>query len=273
MNRNEKIALAFTIILLASIGIFAYFYYFNPQPITFQFGDQFTQKAETPYGESLEIKLNVGGQTTSESASWLASYQDSTSQNVYTVNGVYKSQEQVTLSYGLSVSYANVENIKATVKIKAIDSSDSSSYEYVLANAKSLSGASPISDSGSTQVSITQHLTDAQASTTSATINYEVYCQVTATGTVSGQTLTATIPYTQFDSLTYEQSTESASADVSPTVSVASWQEDLKKPEYLTIIGLVVLLVILLIIPKKHSESSEKKTRKKKGSKGTKKSS
>jgi len=267
MNRKERIALALTIILLASIGGFVYYYYYNnPQIITFNFGDQYTQKAETPYGESLEIHLDVGGETSSESASWMASYQDSESQNVYTVDGVYKSQEKVTLSYSLSVTYANVENIKATVKIKAVDNSDSSSYEYILANSKTLSGASPITDSGSTQVSITQHLTDIQASTSGATVNYEVYCQVTATGTVSGQTLTATIPYTQFDSLTYEKSTESASADVSPTVSVASWIDELQKPEYLTIIALSVLLVILLVIPKKQEKKKGKGKRTKKSS-------
>jgi len=150
------------------------------------------------------------------------SYSDSESQNVYEVDGTYKSQEQVTLSYSLSVSYSNVENIQATVKIKAIDSGDNSYYEYALASSKTLSGSSPISDSGSTQKSITQHLTDIDASLTGATVNYQIYCQVTATGTISGDTLTAEVAYTQFGSLEYQRSTESSSAEVTPTVSVAS---------------------------------------------------
>jgi len=198
--------------------------------------------AETPYGERLQIKLNTGTET-SGSASWLASYSDTASQNVYTVDGTYVDQEQVTLSYSLSVSYSNVENIQATVKIKAVDSADSSYYEYVLANAKSLSGTSPISDSGSTTCSIVSHLTDCDASTTSATINYEIYCKVTGTGSISGQTLTAEVPYTQFASHSYQRSTEEATATVTPSISVQSWYDIVNSPEAAAI-AVTALLVI-----------------------------
>ena len=252
LTRTEReIILAGTIIIIclaAAIG--AYLYFKGQQPITHEFGSEYSQTAETPYGESLEINLNVGGETSSKS-SWLASYSDSASQQVYTVDGTYVSQEQVTLGYSASISYTNVNNIKITVKIKAIDSADSSYYEYVLANAKSLSGSSPISDSGSTQASISQHLSDCDASTSDATIYYQVYAKVTGTGTISGATLTAEIPYTQFASKHYVQSTESTSADVSPTVSVASWTETLQQPEMLVIIALAVLALIIAVAPRK----------------------
>ena len=252
MTRTEReIILAGTIIIICLAGaIGAYLYFKGQQPITHRFGGEYSQSAETPYGENLEINLNVGGETSSES-SWLASYSDSASQQVYTVDGTYASQEQVTLGYSASISYSNVENIKITVKIKAIDSDDSSYYEYVLANAKSLSGSSPISDSGSTQASISQHLSDCDASTSDATIYYQVYAKVTGTGTISGATLTAEIPYTQFASKHYVQSTESTSADVSPTVSVASWTETLQQPEMLVIIALAVLALIIAVAPRK----------------------
>ncbi|MEM1661015.1 MAG: hypothetical protein QXR17_07765 [Candidatus Bathyarchaeia archaeon] len=148
----------------------------------------------------------------------------SASQNVWTVNGTYKSQAQVTLGYSLQVSYANVQNIQIVqLYIKAVDAADSSSYTYTLANNKALSGGSPISDSGSTQKSISQHLTDAQASTTNAQIKYYIYCKVQAQGTISGQTLVAEVTETWFATLNYQQSTEQTQATVTPSVNVASW--------------------------------------------------
>ena len=252
LTRTEReIILAGAIIIIclaAAIG--AYLYFKGQQPITYQFGgNEYSQSAETPYGESLEINLRAGGETSS--SSWLASYSDSTSQQVYTVNGTYKSQEQVTLGYSLSISYSNVNNIQVTVKIKSVDTADNSYHEYVLANAKSVSGSSPISDSGSTSRSIYDHLSDTGASTTDATLTYYVYCKVTGTGTISGSTLTAEIPYTKFTALDYTRHTESASADVNPTVSVASWTETLQQPEMLVIIALAVLALIIAVAPRK----------------------
>jgi len=209
-----------------------------------------TASDSTPYGESIDIKIGSGSQTTGQAslitvalpASWLASYSDSSSQNVYTVDGVYKSQEQVTLSYSLTVTYANVNNLAATVKIRAIDTADSSSYDYILANSKALTGASPVTDSGQVQKSINQHLTDIQASTSGATVEYQIYAQVTGTGTVSGETLTATVPFTQFGQLTYSQSSESSSAEVTPQVSVASYVDEASSALYDNLWLIVVAL-------------------------------
>jgi len=194
-----------------------------------------TNSAEdsTPFGEELSINLGSSSSTSatasmwdkSQLAAWLA-YVDSDSQNVYEVNSTYKSQEIVTLGYSLSVTYSNVNNIEATVKIKAIDNADSSEHEYTLANAKSLSGASPINDNDDTTPSISAHLTSVDASATDATIYYQVYAQVTADGTISGETLTATIPYTKFGALHFERSSESSEANVTPSVSVSSMIDD-----------------------------------------------
>lgn len=195
-----------------------------------------TSEAEdsTPFGESLEISLGSSSSTSqtasyltrSQLAAWLASYSDTDSQDVYSVNSTYKSQEQVTLEYSLSVTYNQVSSIQATVQIKAIDDADSSEHIYTLANSKSLSGGSPISDSGSTAPSISAHLSDIVASSTDATIRYQIYCQVTGTGDVSGESLTATVPYTNFGCLHYEQTSESSEANVTPSVSVASMVDD-----------------------------------------------
>jgi len=215
---------------------YAYMVYATPIPITGASNSgASSSKAETPYGEKLEISLGSGTETSGEAsflkirsptaASWFASYDNTDSQNVYQVNGTYKSQEQVTIEYSLSVTYANVASISATVKVKAYEAATpANNHEYTLANGKSLSGGSPIADSGSTVPSIVQHLTDVGGSTTSEEVGYEIYCQVTATGSISGDTLTATIPYTHFGGFNFQQSSESSTAQVTPTISAANWE-------------------------------------------------
>ena len=223
MKTNQRKLLVFSVIAILLVGYIA----FAPIAIAgAQTSGSNSAAASTPYGESLEIEIGSGSSTSGSASimtgSWLASYSGSDTQNVYDVDGTYKSQEQVTLSYGLSVTYSNVASIVTTVKIKAIDGADVSMYEYVLATDKSLTGASPISDSGNVVKSIATHLTEITASATGATVTYEIYCQVTAIGSVSGETLTATVAYTQFGSMVYTRTSESSSAAVTPTVSVAS---------------------------------------------------
>jgi len=247
---KTTVALILLTVALAVFGAWYYFFYTEPVSGAVVSGET-SAKAETPYGESLEIKLSAGGETT---GCWRASYTDSSSQNVYTVDGVYKSQEQVALSYSLTVTYSNVENIQVVeLYIKAVDTADQSSYKYTLASAKALSGTSPISDSGSTTRSITDHLNDIQGSTTDCTVDYYIYCKVQGTGTVSGQTLTAEITETKFATLHYVQETESAEASVTPSVSVASWWEFAASPEGLAIIALVILIIAVAVAykPKK----------------------
>lgn len=211
-------------------------------------GGTSTAEAETPYGESLNIELTSDSSTSGAASwlnSWMASYQDSDSQNVYTVNSTYKSQEQVTLQYSASVTHSNVESITITAKIKAIDKGTPANFhEYALATAKALSGASPISDSGSTVPTILAHLTSVGGSTTSETVQYQIYAQVSATGSISGDTLTATIAYTPFGTLVYTQSSESSAADVTPTVSVASFLDDALGLPGETIMNALVVMTV-----------------------------
>jgi len=225
---KQKQILVFSII---SILIIAYIFFTPVQLAGATQQGSNTAEASTPYGESIEIQIGSGSTTTGQASiidvaktSWQASYSDTDSQNVYDVDGTYKSQEQVTLSYSLSVTHSNVESITTTVKIKAIQNDTPTNYnEYILANTKTLTGTSPITDNDQTQRTISEHLaTDIGAPASGATINYQIYCQVTATGTVSGETLTATVNYTEFGSLTYTRTSESSSAEVTPTVSVAS---------------------------------------------------
>ncbi|MFH2110408.1 MAG: hypothetical protein ABIJ47_03995 [Candidatus Bathyarchaeota archaeon] len=230
MNKDRKLLLVGLFIALLAIGWIA----LTPIVVTgARVQGSGSAEATTPYGESISIRIGSGTSTSGQAsvidfvmpASWLA-YVGGDTQDVYDVDGAYKSQEQVTLSYSLSVTYSNVNTIKATVKIKATDNADQSMYEYTLATQKALSGASPIADNGQVQKSITDHLTEITASTTGATVKYEIYCQVTGTGATSGETLTATVAYTQFGQMVYTRTTESSSADVTPTVSVASWVDD-----------------------------------------------
>ncbi len=251
MEDNRRIL--FFLVLLITLGG-AIYVVINPTLVSGAItGLTSEAEATTPYGESLGIEL-TSGTSTSGTASmlniWTASYQDSTSQDVYDVNGTYKSQEEVTLEYSASVTYASVSNIEITAKIKAIDKGTPANFnEYTLASSKSISGASPISDDGSTTPSIVQHLTDIGGSTTSETVQYQIYAQVTATGTVSGDTLTATIEYTPFGTLVYTQTSESSQAEVTPTVSVASFIDDyLGLPGETIMTTLAIMTVIATII-------------------------
>jgi len=125
LNQRQKIL---GVILIAVICVSAGVYIYMPQVIPGASATGTTgSSAETPFGERLEIKLTSGSETSGTASFFTASYQDSESQNVYEVDDVYKQQEQVTLSYSLSVTYSNVENIEIdTLYIKAVDDSDSS---------------------------------------------------------------------------------------------------------------------------------------------------
>ena len=256
MNRDRKLLLVILVVALLVIGWIAL------TPILVagaKIQGSGSAETTTPYGESISIRIGSGTSTSGQAsvidyvmpASWLA-YVGSASQDVYDVDGVYKSQEQVTLSYTSSVTYTSVTNIAETVKIKATYSTYN--FEYALATGKALSGTSPISDSGSTVKTIATHLTDVTCPLTGGTVTYEIYCQVTATGSVSGETLTATVAYTQFGSMVYTRTTESGSADVTPTVSVASWVDDalgLPQGSAITIVAIAAVIAAYKVV-KRH---------------------
>ena len=246
MNNDRKLLLGLAIVLVL-VGAGAYIALAQPDFIPGgSVSGTSSSSAETPYGESIEISIGSESETSGSAswfeqhpeavgswfvqspdqfASWFASYSDSTSQNVYEVDGTYKSQEQVTLSADLAVTHSNIASMTATVKIKASDNGDptTNNHEYTLANAEDIYSASPTSDTWSTTPSISSHLTDIGGSTTSITVDYDIYCEVVAVGSISGDTLTAEVPYTNYGSLAYAQSSESNDATVTPSVSVSSW--------------------------------------------------
>jgi len=278
MERRQYLVAGVVVLLLLSVGVYLY----APQLIPGALAQTTSASSDsTPFGESLEISLDSGAETSGSASFFTGSFQGSESQNVYEVNSTYKSQELVTLEYSLSVTYSNVDTIvNVKTAITAIDTLDQSEYEYILASSKGLSGGSPIADSGDIEKSISVHLTDAGASVTSATIDYKIYCQVTAVGTTSGQTLTATIALTQFGTLVYLRTSESSQADVTPTVSVAGWADDLSTrigtvvSPFLTWDGITfmavggVLMVGLIYVVDRKSSSSKKGKSKKRNSKG-----
>ena len=253
MDRDRKLLL---VVSVAALVIIAYIIFTPIVVAGARLKGENYAEASTPYGESISIKIGSGAETSGEAsvvdfvapASWLA-YVGSESQQVYDVDGTYKSQEVVTMSYSLSVTYTSVESITATVTVKAVY--DVNDHEYPLASSKALTGVSPISDSGSTTPSITTHLTALTCPLTGGTVTYEIYAQVTATGTVSGETLTATVPYTQFGSLVYTRTTESSEAQVTPTVSVASWMDDalgLPQGSAITIVAIAAAIVAYKVV-------------------------
>ena len=252
MNDNRRI-LVFLLLAAIMVGCLAYYLGYPQMILGASTGGTSAAEDSTPYGESISITLGSESSTSGTAsimASWLASYQDNDQQDVYEVNSTYKSQEIVTIEYDLDVTYSNVNTIKATVKIDALDkSTPANHHEYTLANEKPLSGTSPISDDGSTAPSIIAHLTDVGGSTTDETVQYKIYCQVTALGAVSGETLTATISYTAFGTLQYVKSSESSTADVVPAINVTSWLDEmLGLPGETVLTTLAVMTVAATVI-------------------------
>lgn len=254
MKDNRRI-LVFLLLAVIVVGCLAYYLGVPQMLLGASAGGTSAAEDSTPYGESISITLGSESSTSGTAsimASWVASYQDNDQQDVYEVNSTYKSQEVVTIEYDLDVTYSNVDTIKATVKIDALDKGTPANHkEYTLADEKGLSGASPISDDDSTAPSISTHLTDIGGSVTDETVQYKIYCQVTALGTVSGETLTATIAYTPFGTLHYVKSSESSTADVVPAINVTSWLDEalgLPGETVLTTLAVVAALATAVIV-------------------------
>ena len=251
MKVNKKLLAIFIIVLIvAGIGI----YWFVPKKGA-EFGGEYKATAETPYGEKLTIKLNLGGGT--RQASFFAGYTDTVSQNVWTVDGTYKSQGKITFSVTVTITGNKITNAKIeNCYIKAVDTADSSSYSYTFDTypvSVSLSGYQGTWSPDSITKTLDQHVSDIQAST-SCTVDYYIYCKVSAVGEISGQTLYAEITETKFKTLQLEKQTEETTAEVTPSVSTSSWLEE----NYKFIIGFSMVAVIAVIIFVKQEESGRK---------------
>jgi len=203
----------------------------------------------TAYGEYIDVKVNVGGET---SGSWTGAYTGSAESQVYTVDGTYYSQQKISISLSITITYSKVSGITiVSAYVKAVDTADSSSFNPISvsnfdweANGLS-SGQSKSWSYGPTGIS--SFLSSAGASTSSATIDFYVYVKVQGTGTVSGETLTAEITEQKFDSHQFVLETQSTTAEATPSVSFSSWVASwgiIATGSVLLIIGVIVGYVL-----------------------------
>lgn len=244
-SRNKK-KLAILAVLVVLIAVIAYF--FLAQPQGHSFFKTLYGSAETPYGEKLTVRINVGGKT---KASFQASISESTSQTKYTANGTWKSQSLIQFQVQISVSGTNVQNIKTyELKIKAIDAADSSNYVYDASGTYTLPDLITSGTSGSktytfpsSAFAIETHLSNCGASTSDANIDYYVRVVVKATGTKSGQTLTVTIDYTKFMRIHFVKETESTETTATPNVLVTSFFT-LQNAAYAAIIAGIIIIIL-----------------------------
>ena len=209
------------------------------------FGTGFGTSDSTQYGEYLEIDVNVGGET---SSSWTGAYTGSAESQVYTVDGTYYSQEQISISLTITITYSKVTNVTIiAARITAVDTADGSFFNPIgVSNfnweANGLtSGSSKSWSYGPTYIG--NFLSSASASTSDATIDFKIYVKVEGTGTVSGETLTARITEQTFDSHHFVLETQQTTAEATPSVSFASWMASwgtIATGSVLLIIGVIV---------------------------------
>ena len=189
------------------------------------FGTGFGTSDSTQYGEYIDVEVNVGGET---SGSWTGSYTGSAQSQVYTVDGTYYSQEKISISLSITITYSKVSNVKiVSAYIKAVDTADSSSFNPISVSNFDWEG-NGLSSGQSKSWSygpkyIGDFLSSASASTSDATIDFKIYVKVQGTGTVSGETLTAEITEQKFQTNHFVLETQQTTAEATPSVTYASW--------------------------------------------------
>jgi len=257
--RHKKIIIGVCITAIILIGLLLYALY--PNEVQMFDSVTFGKKVSTPYGEELNIQLNIGG--SAQKGSWFkASISDSASNDLYdvsgTVNGASFSgvadSKSITISVTVDISGNLVTNVKIeTLYIKAVDVADSSSKKYYSVESTSpLSVTLPYSNTfyPLNNYGIATMLTDAGASTSNAEIKFYIYIKVSATGSKSGQTLVAEITETEFADLTFTYQTESTSSTVTPNVSVSSWL-DIGAQIFVNVASAVLSFAIIVFIFRK----------------------
>ena len=261
MNVNKKLLAIFLILIVVASTIGAWFFFRGKGAV---FGRKLEGYAETPYGESLHVVLDIGGQTSK--ASFQASYQQSVSQNVWTVNGTYKSQGKITFSISITIDGTRISSVQVdNCYIKGVDTTDGSSYSYTFGTYPATIPLDANDDGSWNPSSITrtldQHVSDIGGSTT-CSVDYYVYAKISAVGEISGQTLVVEITETKFLRLNLARETEKATVEITITVTtLSSWLEDY----YKYVAGFSVIAVVIVIIyAVKLQESSRKCRRKRK---------
>ena len=248
---NKRVLIG-AVVVVAIAGLLGYLLWPRPSgPVVNQlFGQSHSASDSTQYGEYLDVRVNVGGETSS--ASWAASYTGSAQSQVYTVDGTYYSQEKISISLSITITYSKVSNVKiVSAYIKAVDTADSSSFNPISVSnfdweSNGLSSGQSKSWSYGPKY-IGDFLSSAGASTTDATIDFKIYVKVQGTGTVSGETLTAEITEQKFQTNHFVLETQSTSAEANPSVSFSSWVAswgDIATGAILLIIGVIVGYVL-----------------------------
>ena len=156
-----------------------------------------TAHAGSGSGEWINVRLDLEGALT-----WTG--------HSYAVNGTGQ-YDYLTLKCSIHVEFSNAEDVVIDyIMIKAVDDIDGSYYVYTLASNVAVS-SSPYDNTFSTgQLSINDHLMiDVQADPDPNSaeevyrIKYYITVQVSGTGTITGEALTATIGYKWFNTYRY----------------------------------------------------------------------
>ena len=193
-----------------------------------------TARVGSGSGEWINVRLDLEGALT-----WTG--------HSYSVNGTgdYSYVELICI---IHVEFTNVENVVIDyIKIKAVDDIDGSYHVYTLASNVAVS-SSPYDSTFSTgMMSIDAHLDDVQADTDANgpyRVKYYITVQVSGTGTITGEALTATISYRWFNTYEYAQQGGSSGYDpIGGGGSVATW---VPTPTAASLIGLTVLACLAL---------------------------
>ena len=200
-----------------------------------------TVSDETPYGEELQIHLDInGGGVKGNSLHQRMrrvhiAITESDSNDLYNVSGTLNGGSfnqvadlmQITISIGVTVTGSNVQNVQIeSLYVKTQDKDGSGTHTYTsISSPTGITLGSAYTYTPLDAYSIATLLSDNSANTNGDELLFKVYVKVTAIGTKSGNTLTAEINEEQFADLTFTKQTEQATSDVSPSVSVAAWYD------------------------------------------------
>ena len=174
-----------------------------------------------PTGETLEVhiftdtgRLNLVENLIKRVRDWATTWYVGGSTKVNATTGIT-----------ITVTGSNVGSIASVnYYIEARDSTGAGQpYRFLAGNGSSVSvGGSSLQVSN--QTSIENHLTAMGLSTTEGhTIDYYLYVAAQVTGAVSGDTLTSEIPYTKFDSVTYNYGSI-VTENIAPAQDTYVWQ-------------------------------------------------
>jgi len=213
------------------LGVTIYYYFFTPRVVDMFNNVTLGNKASTPYGERLSIKLGVNGKATQ--GSWMGSVSGGASNLLYDVSGTVNDAsfsdvadaEKITITFDLSVSGSYITNVQIVsfyLKVKDKDGTGTKTFT-IIGSATSITIPYNNTYTALNNYAISTLISDVSGNTNNDELLFLVYIKVTATGSKSGQTLTAEINEEQFADLTFTHLTEQNQATVSPSVSVSSW--------------------------------------------------